>query len=29
MKSSNGLSFELISPASGVFSKIDRLLKKL
>lgn len=30
MKSSNGLTFELIGPAnSGVFSKIDRLLKKL
>jgi len=30
MKSSNGLTFELASPATGgVFSKIDRLLKKL
>ncbi len=30
MKSSNGLSFELIGPAGGgVFAKIDRLLRKL
>jgi hypothetical protein len=30
MKSSNGLAFELLSPASGgVFAKIDRLIKKL
>lgn len=29
MKSSNGLTFELASPGSGAFAKIDRLLKKL
>lgn len=29
MKASNGLAFELASSNSSLFSKIDRMLKKL
>lgn len=29
MKASNGLTFELSTANAGVFSKIDRMLKKL
>jgi hypothetical protein len=29
MKASNGLAFELATSNSAVFSKIDRMLKKL
>lgn len=30
MKATNGLAFELVSPTNtGLFSKIDRLIKKL
>jgi hypothetical protein len=29
MKASNGLAFEVSASGNGVFTKIDRLLKKL